>query len=393
MTREQYQVHQDLRHDTARRRAGAGRYLEQGREARDRAPAGQAARGHHRGRVPDRLSRRLRGGQGDRDRGQGPARRRSGAGHRGGHPGLLGRRQGRRGAAHPHVHQHQPGAHEVPDQEDAGRGARRHARHGLARARPGRHASGGRPRVQRHGREPLRPRVPGAGARPRRPVRRDHHQRARHGRLRAAARVRRLHPRAVPAGALAARCARERALPQRPRAGHGQLAGRGAGRRHAGRVRRQRHRRARRQRLARGGRHGDPHPRRVLRQRDGRGHQGDRAHQPPGELADRLRGPAQQGHRRPQRVRARERHPPGRRAQRGVHLRDHDARRRRPRRQRHRARQAQRAPRAARQAGRPRLHAVGRRARRRVQEVQRGRGQEEGGHRARPRGAGERGDP
>ena len=156
-------------------------------------------------------------------------------------------------------------------------------------ARPGRHAPRGRPRVQRHGREPLRPRVPGAGARPRRAVRRDHHQRARHGGLRAAARVRRLHPRAVPAGALAARRARERALPQRPRAGHGQLAGRGARRRHAGRVRRQRHRRARRQRLARRGGHGDPHARRVLRQRDRRGHQGDRPHQPPGELADRLR--------------------------------------------------------------------------------------------------------
>ena len=85
------------------------------------------------------------------------------------------------------------------------------------------------------------------------------------------------------------RRARERALPQRPRAGDGQLAGRGARRRHAGRVRRQRHRRARRQRLARRGRHGDPHARRVLRLRDRRGDHRDRPHQPPGELADRLR--------------------------------------------------------------------------------------------------------
>ena len=88
---------------------------------------------------------------------------------------------------------------------------------------------------------------------------------------------------------VAARRARERALPQRPRPGHGQLAGRGARRRHAGGVRRQRHRRARRQRLARRGRHGHPHARRVLRLRDRRGHHGDRAHQPPGELAHRLR--------------------------------------------------------------------------------------------------------
>ncbi len=58
---------------------------------------------------------------------------------------------------------------------------------------------------------------------------------------------------------------RERALPQRPRSGHGQLAGGGPRRRDPGGVRRQRHRRARRQRLARRGRHGHPHARRVLR--------------------------------------------------------------------------------------------------------------------------------
>ena len=278
MTRERQKTHQDLRHDAARRRTGAGRYLEQGREARDRPPARQAARRHHRGRLPDRLARRLRGGQGDRRRGRGPAHRRPRAGHRGGHPGLLGRGQGRRGPAHPHVHQHQRGAHEVPDQEDAGAGARRHARHGEPGPRPGGHPRRRRRRVQRHGREPLGPRVPGAGAGRRRRVRRDDHQRARHGGLRPAARVRRPHPRALPAGAVAARRPRERALPQRPGAGHGQLAGRGARRRHPGGVRRQRHRRARRQRLARGGRHGDPHARRRLRLRDHRGHQGDRPH-------------------------------------------------------------------------------------------------------------------
>ena len=68
-------------------------------------------------------------------------------------------------------------------------------------ARAGVAAPGGRRGVQRHGREPLRAGVPGAGAGRRRRVRRDHHQRARHRGLRAAAGVRRLHPRAVPAHA------------------------------------------------------------------------------------------------------------------------------------------------------------------------------------------------
>ncbi len=49
-----------------------------------------------------------------------------------------------------------------------------------------------------------------------------------------------------------------------------------------------------------------------------RGHRRDRPHQPPGEHAHRLRHPAQQGDRGPQRLRPRERHPPGRAAEREV---------------------------------------------------------------------------
>ena len=143
--------------------------------------------------------------------------------------------------------------------------------------------------------------------------------------LRAAARVRRLHPRALPALPGAARRRRELPLPRRPRAGGGQLARRGARRRDAGRVRRQRHRRARRQRLARRGRHGDPHARRLLRRRDRGQDRGDRPHQPAGLERHRLRGPAQQGDRRAQRVRPRVGHPPGRHPQGGLDLRDHDA--------------------------------------------------------------------
>ena len=69
-----------------------------------------------------------------------------------------------------------------------------------------------------------------------------------------------------------------------------------------------------------------------------------RAHQPPRKPPDRLRRAAQQGRRGPQRVPARVRHPPGRRAQGALDLRDHGRRVRRLRRdQLDRARQALRA--------------------------------------------------
>ena len=93
-----------------------------------------------------------------------------------------------------------------------------------------------------------------------------------------------------------------------------------------------------------------------------RRHPRDRPHLAAGVAADRLRGAAQQGDRRAQRVRARVRHPPGRRAQGAHHLRDHGRDHRRAGRQLDRAGQALGPPRAAAGAGRAGLRA--RRARR-----------------------------
>ena len=59
-----------LRHDPARRRAVARHLAERQREARDRPPARAAGRRRHRGRLPDRLAGRLRGRAGDRARGR-----------------------------------------------------------------------------------------------------------------------------------------------------------------------------------------------------------------------------------------------------------------------------------------------------------------------------------
>ena len=89
----------------------------------------------------------------------------------------------------------------------------------------------------------------------------------------------------------------------------------------------------------------------------GVGHSRDRPHVADGLAADRLPGAAEQGHRRPQRVRARVRHPPGRRAQGAHDLRDHGRDHGRARGQLDRARQALRPPRAAAGARRAGLRA------------------------------------
>ncbi len=68
----------DLRHDAARRRAVARDLAQHHREARDRPPARAAGRRHHRGRLPDLLAGRLRGGAGDRPTGPRPGDRRPG---------------------------------------------------------------------------------------------------------------------------------------------------------------------------------------------------------------------------------------------------------------------------------------------------------------------------
>ena len=73
-------------------------------------------------------------------------------------------------------------------------------------------------------------------------------------------------------------------------------------------------------------------------------------HQPPGLARHRPARAAQQGHRRPERLRPRSRHPPGRHAEGPQDLRDHEPGRRRLSPTRAGARQAQRPARAARNA-------------------------------------------
>ena len=97
-------------------------------------------------------------------------------------------------------------------------------------------------------------------------------------------------------------------------------------RRAPGRVHDQRHRRARRQRVARRDRDGDPRARRSPARRD-RHRRREQLFASSQLLTDahRRARPGQQGDRRPQRVRARGRHPPGRHAEGSPHLRNHAA--------------------------------------------------------------------
>ena len=118
-------------------------------------------------------------------------------------------------------------------------------------------------RVQRAGRDADRARVPARVLQGRGRRRRDDDQRAGHGRLRDAARVRRAGPDRPRGGARPRRDLH--ALPQRPRARGRELARRRRERRPAGRGRRERDRRARRQLLARGGRDDPAHARRGAR--------------------------------------------------------------------------------------------------------------------------------
>ena len=181
----------------------------------------------------------------------------------------------------------------------------------------------------------------------------------------------------------------QRPLPQRPGARDGQHARGRPGRRAPGGGHDQRSRRAGRQRVARGGRHGAPHPadpvpaELELGRRDRADHRG----QPARQLPDRLRGPAQQGDRRRQRLRPRVRHPPGRRHQEPADLRDHDPAVGRAVRQPADDRQAVRPARPAGQDEGARLRARGRGARRALPPGRRARRREEGGHRRRPHGA------
>ena len=260
-------------------------------------------------------------------------------------------------------------------------GARRGRPLGPPRARAARARR--RDRVLGRGRLADRPRLPDAGLRGGRRRGRLDGQHPRHRRLRDPGRVRRAGQAGRRPGRLERH--RQRPLPQRPGSRHGQHDGRRPGRRAPGRGHDQRPRRASRQRLARRGRHGpadppDAVPRARLGRRDRAAHRG----QPPGQLPDRLRRPAEQGDRRRQRLRPRVGDPPGRRDQEPADLRDHDPAVGRADRQPADDRQAVRPARAPGQAQGARPRARGRGPRRDLPPGGRARRREEGGHRQRP---------
>ena len=228
--------------------------------------------------------------------------------------------------AHPHLHLHLAGAHEVQAAEGAAGGLRDGDRAGDARARPYR-----RRRVVGRGRAPAPSTISSAAAsrprsRPAPPPSTSPTPSATPMPEEYFALIEMLRER-VPncrQGALLD------ALPQRSRHGGGQFARRRARRRAADRVHHQRHRRARRQRRAGRGRDGDarcattccrsgPASTPTMLTRASKLVVG----------GDLVPGAVQQGDRRPERLRARERHPPGRHAQERADLRDHDARERR----------------------------------------------------------------
>ena len=178
-----------LRHHAPRRRAVARRHDDARREAADRGAARRDGRRHHRGGLPDRLRRRLRGGQ---------RHRRPGA-ERGGlrprprqlqrHRPLLGGGAARAAAADPHLHRHLAAAPGDPEARH-GPDGRADPRHGDPRAQPLRQRA-----VVADGRDPDRARLPLPGGRDRDQGRRHHDQHPRHRRLHRPARERRADPR------------------------------------------------------------------------------------------------------------------------------------------------------------------------------------------------------
>ena len=241
------------------------------REGRDRRAARPAAGRHPRGRLPDLLAGGVRGGPRDRRRRARPGDRGARADRDRRHRARGRGVEGRRALAHPHVHLDVGRAARVDAADEPPAGARRDR--GERQPREGLH---GRRRVQRAGRHTDRARLP-AGVFPARgAVRRDDDQRARHRGLRHADRVRRAGP-----GRARGHARRRRdldALPQRPRAGGRQRAGRHRERRPAGRGRGQRDRRAGGQLLPRGDRDDRADAPRAPRRAARPQHQGDHAH-------------------------------------------------------------------------------------------------------------------
>ena len=232
----------------------------------------------------------------------------------------LGRRARRGAAAAAHVLGDERAAHEAQAAHDARPGGRARAHHGGSCAHAVR-----RRRVQPRGRRPQRARVLVARARSGHRRRRHDGEHSRHRRLHDAGRVRRADRRHSPARPQHRAGDHQRALPRRSRAGDGEHAGRAARRRPPGGGHDQRHRRARGQLRARRGRDGAAHALLALSYAHRHRHHAAHARVQAGGGGDGLRGAAEQGHRRRQRVRARVGHPPGRHAQARRDLRDHAA--------------------------------------------------------------------
>ena len=120
----------DLRHDPARRGAGARRRPHRRGEAGGRAPARPPPGGRDRGRVPGRLARRLRGGPADRPGDQGRHRGRGARPLPGRRPAACRGGHRRRRAAPPapvHRDQRHPPQAQAPHLARRGAGARRSA--------------------------------------------------------------------------------------------------------------------------------------------------------------------------------------------------------------------------------------------------------------------------
>ena len=223
---------------------------------------------------------------------------------------------------------------------------------------------------------------------------RHHHQHPRHRRLRRARGPVPHLRHAARAGAGRGRRDLLHPQPQRPRPCRRQRGGRGEGRRAPDRVHRQRHRRAGGQRLAGRVRHGAAHASGRAAVHDRGGDDADPEDLAPALGDHRPRRAAEQGDRGPQRLRPRERHPPGRHAEERGDLRDHDARERRLVEVEPGAGQALRPRGLPRQAGRPGLRARRERVERRLRPLQGARRRQEGRLRGRHHRPGRRGgDP
>ena len=312
-----------LRHHPARRRAGARRRPDRRREARGRPPARAPQGRRHRGRLPGRLARRLRGGPPDRPGDPRRDRRRGARPLQGRRPATGDRGdQGRRAAAPPRLHRDQrhPPQAQAPDRPRDG--ARRGGPLGPLRARAARPRR--RDRVLRRGRLAHRPRLPAPGLRGGRRGRRLDGQHPRHRRLRDPVRVRgarraRRRRSSATQATVSVHCHNDLGLATANTLAAVQAGARqvevtinGLGER-AGNASLEEVVMALRTR-----------PTQFPELGSGVADRADHRGQPAGQLPDRLRHPAEQGDRRRQRVRPRIGHPPGRRHQEPADLRDHD---------------------------------------------------------------------